>query len=152
MKIVVVSDSHGNLTLLQEILNKNYDADYFIHLGDFELPTYLMSSFLFVKGNCDYLVENNLYKDIVIGGLKIHLEHGDKINYSDFDNYIISKHCAIFLFGHIHKKIALKIDNTYVFNPGSLTRPRDSNKGSYLLLIIDNNKNITYKFEEINLD
>ena len=39
MKIVVVSDSHGRIEVLQEILDKHQDASAFIHCGDIELPT-----------------------------------------------------------------------------------------------------------------
>lgn len=66
-----------------------------------------------------------------------------------FDEYIKNKNCDVFLFGHIHRKMALEIGNTKVFNPGSLTRPRDSDKGSYLILFIDKNNQITYEFKEL---
>lgn len=149
MKIVIVSDSHGNYSLLNQIVNENYDADYFFHLGDFEIPESLMSPFCFIKGNCDFSSSAPTEKNIIINNLKFHLEHGDKINYMYFDEYIKNKNCDIFLFGHIHKKMALEIYNTKVFNPGSLTRPRDSSKGSYLILFIDKNNRITYEFKEL---
>ena len=72
------------------------------------------------------------------------------MNYN-FEKYIESKECDIFLFGHTHKKFAKEIGNTYVFNPGSLTRPRDSSLGSYLILEIKDKNNITYKFKTVEL-
>ena len=48
-------------------------------------------------------------------------------------------------------KFAKEIGNTYVFNPGSLTRPRDSSLGSYLILEIKDKNNITYKFKTVEL-
>ena len=30
----------------------------------------------------------------------------------------------------------IDVENKYFFNPGSLVKPRDSNKGSYIILIL----------------
>ena len=75
----------------------------------------------------------------------------NNIDFYNFEKYIESKECDIFLFGHTHKKFAKEIGNTYVFNPGSLTRPRDSSLGSYLILEIKDKNNITYKFKTVEL-
>ncbi|MFA6755734.1 MAG: metallophosphoesterase family protein, partial [Bacilli bacterium] len=56
----------------------------------------------------------------------------------------------IFLFGHTHEKLETKVGNTYLFNPGSLTYPRDSNTGSFLVINIDEKTNeIKWKFIDI---
>lgn len=36
MKILVVSDTHRNFAVLDDIVNENLDADLIIHLGDGE--------------------------------------------------------------------------------------------------------------------
>lgn len=149
MKIIIVSDSHGEYKILESIYLKNQDADIFIHLGDYELPEYLMSRYLYIKGNCDFLSDAPVKKDVEYNGLKFHLEHGDRLAFSNFSEYIKSLNCDVFLFGHTHKKFEKYIDNILVLNPGSLTRPRDGNKGSYLILTIDKQKNIKYEFKEI---
>lgn len=150
MKFVIVSDSHGDTKLLNEIVLKNQDADIFIHLGDYEIPDYFLSRFLCVKGNCDFSSLNKKEYTIQYDFGKIHIEHGNQIDFSNFDEYVLSKNVDIFLFGHLHKKMAFKIENTYVFNPGSLTYPRDSNKGSYLILNVTKDK-IDYKFIDVEL-
>ncbi len=152
MKIVVVSDSHSNVSILNEIANKNYDADIFYHLGDSELPEYLLNRFTGVRGNCDY---NDLppEKDVEIDGFKIHLEHGNSINFAiNPEEYIKQKKCDIFLFGHTHRRYANKIGSTYCFNPGSLTRPRDGESGSYLILYLLKNHEIKYEFKNVDED
>ena len=53
MKVIVVSDSHSNLDVLTQIVMKNYNGDVFYHLGDSELPEYLLNNFTCVLGNCD---------------------------------------------------------------------------------------------------
>lgn len=151
MKFVVISDSHGLYDPVMDVVNANPDADIFIHLGDYEIPEYLLNRFIFVKGNCDYFSDAKESYDIDYDFGKIHFEHGNHIDFAHFDEYVKSKNCFIFLFGHLHKKIALKIGDTYVFNPGSLTKPRDSNTGSYLIINIDKNKKVTYEFKTIQL-
>ena len=34
MKIIVISDTHGNMHRLKDVVEKNKDADLFLHLGD----------------------------------------------------------------------------------------------------------------------
>lgn len=152
MKIIVVSDSHGNYSLLNEIYLKHFDASFFYHLGDSQLPEYMLHSYCGVKGNCDF-IDLPTTRDIEIEGYKIHLEHGNNFHFQvNPEKYIENLECDIFLFGHTHKKLATKIKNTFVFNPGSLTRPRDGEKGSYLILEINKNEEIKYKFVEIDLN
>lgn len=151
MKFLIVSDSHGDYNYLQQIIYSNQDVDVFIHLGDYEIPEYLLNRFIFVRGNCDFLSDAPKFRDIDYGEFNIHFEHGNNIDFYNFEKYIESKECDIFLFGHTHKKFAKEIGNTYVFNPGSLTRPRDSSLGSYLILEIKDKNNITYKFKTVEL-
>lgn len=149
MKIVVVSDSHSNLTVLNDIVMKNYDADVFYHLGDSELPEYLLNSYTCVRGNCDY---NDFPRDrdCILEGFKIHLEHGNSLNFAiNSEQYIKEKKCDIFLFGHTHKKYVNKIGSTYVFNPGSITRPRDSEIGTYLVLYLAKGQPVKHEFKSL---
>jgi len=146
MKIVVVSDSHGARTLLEDIYEKHYDASFFLHLGDSQLPKYYLNHYCAIAGNCDY---NDLpaERNIEIGGLLIHMEHGHRFKFMMNPTETINNTpCDIFLYGHTHVKKAIKMGEKYVFNPGSLTRPRDGDKGSYLVIDIDKDKNVTHKF------
>ena len=152
MKILVVSDSHGALNLLNKVLEIEYDSDVNIHLGDSELPEYLLSRFCAIRGNCDYN-DLPLIKDIVLDDFKIHLEHGNGYLFNFYkEDYIKNLNCDIFLFGHTHHKLAKKIDDTYIFNPGSLTRPRDGEYGSYLILNLLPDKKLSYEFKLIKGD
>lgn len=151
MKVVIISDSHGDIKVLERIYQINTNADIFIHLGDYEVPEHYLSHYIFVRGNCDFLSNAPLKRDLEFSFGVIHFEHGHNINFSNFENYIKSNSPLIFLFGHTHKKFAQKYHNTYIFNPGSLTRPRDSNIGSYLIIEINQQtKEIEYEFKELN--
>lgn len=151
MKIIVVSDSHGSYEKLNKIALENQDAYLYLHLGDFEIPEYLMNPYCFIKGNCDFLSDAPIFKDIPTPYGIIHLEHGNHIPYTTFDEYVKSKNCFIFLFGHTHQKYQGKVNETLVLNPGSVSKPRDSNKGSYLILDINSKTDIKVTFKEIDL-
>ena len=149
MKILVCSDCHGDYAALNQIYLSNSDVDIFYNLGDNELPEYLLHNFLAIKGNCDF---NSLplEANTEVEGFKVHMEHGNNfLFHMNANKYIENKDCDIFLFGHTHKKLASKVGNTYVFNPGSLSRPRDGDKGSYLILELKENEPIKYEFKEV---
>lgn len=103
-----------------------------------------MDNFLYVKGNCDYSSSAPLKKDIIVENLKIHLEHGNNRNFliNKLD-YVSSIDTDIFLYGHTHIYKIEKINNTYLINPGSITRPRDGNIGTYLEIILSNKEIIS---------
>ena len=149
MKILVASDSHGDSNILNDLRNERFDVTYFLHLGDSCIPKYLLDSYCAVRGNCDF-IDLPRFKEIEIEGLKIHMEHGDgfRLNF-DKEKYIKELNCDIFLSGHTHKKLATKLGDTYVFNPGSLTRPRDGEKGSYLILEVENKELKHFEFIEL---
>lgn len=62
MRIIVLSDTHGNPKVLETILARHADADACIHLGDGEGDVKLFlschpeweSKFYAVRGNCDF--------------------------------------------------------------------------------------------------
>lgn len=147
IKILVVSDSHSNQELLQILALKHQDCSYFLHLGDSELPSFFLSPFISVKGNCDF-EEYPLYREISLPIGKLFCEHGQNYQFLDID-YIKSLNCKIYLHGHTHKHYLKEVDGIYIANPGSLTRPRDGNKGTYLIISIDD-KNINFDFKYID--
>jgi len=59
MKVVVISDTHGDSDIFYEIASRNQNADLFIHLGDGErefedmCSAFPISAFLMVRGNND---------------------------------------------------------------------------------------------------
>lgn len=150
MKILVCSDSHGETELLKKIFYKNQDCSLFLHCGDSQLPDYMISPYLTVKGNCDYF-DYPPQREIQTKWGMIHMEHGH-LYHKDPQKYIDSLNCFIYLYGHTHVKEHGYDGKCYVFNPGSLTRPRDGDKGSYLVIDIDDsNGRVTYKFYSVDL-
>ena len=136
MKILVVADSHGDVINLRNLYLKHQDQDLYLHLGDYEVDENLLPSvFVGVKGNNDYYSSWPSRREINLDGFRIVMEHGHNYRFKD----------DIYLYGHTHVRSFRKVDNTFVFNPGSFTRPRDSYYLSYLLIEVENGE-IKYKF------
>ncbi|MCI2068232.1 MAG: YfcE family phosphodiesterase [Bacilli bacterium] len=150
MRILVCSDSHGDLVALRQIYLANPGLDLYLHCGDICLPDYAVREFTIVKGNCDYF-SFPLKRDIPTKWGNIHMEHGNSYQ-ARKKEYIESLHCFIYLFGHTHVKEHGYDGKTWVFNPGSLTEPEDSAEGSYLLIDIDEESGkLTYRYVDFPL-
>lgn len=152
MKIIVVSDSHKEFHKLKSIIEKNLDADAFIHLGDGEhefndvRKMYPEKSFLFVKGNCDF-ADNKTVRIANAKGIKIYCVHGHEHHVHQGLDMLVAcakqNGCQIALYGHTHLYRTELIDGVYVMNPGSVDSPRDKRPASYGVLEIDDNGGIT---------
>lgn len=139
MKIIVISDTHGDIESIYKVIDNNFDAELFIHAGDSCVLPFQIPLFQIVKGNCDlgYDYPEELLIKTEYGN--IYVTHGHK--YYNISPYLIeSKNAKLFIFGHTHKKYYNKINETYVVNPGSLVKPRDGIKGTYAIINLDNNK------------
>ncbi len=135
MKIVVISDTHGNMHRLKDVVEQNKDADLFLHLGDgaeefFEVkklyPNLLMN---IVRGNCDFGYNDvPNYATFDADSHKIFASHGYIHNVKDgIDNYVEfarGRGADIILYGHTHERFTKNQDNLYIMNPGSLSCPR----------------------------
>ncbi len=143
MRIVVLSDTHGDYSALESVIMRNTDADWFIHLGDGEreLDRFVLShsslsqKIIHVAGNCDY---NSLSNDFfILPALdhKILATHGHRYGVkSSLERLKIlarQNECDIILFGHTHSRFEHYSDGLYILNPGSASCPRDGNKPSF---------------------
>ena len=145
IRILVVSDSHGDVNLLHDLFLKYQHFDYFLHLGDSQIPPSLLEPFISVKGNCDFGNDYPKIRTIVTPYGKIHMEHGNSIRESVFSDESI----RIFLCGHTHIGTLQTLPSgAYFVNPGSLTRPRDGRYGSYLTIEWDE-KGPKFEFHEV---
>jgi len=135
LKMLVVSDSHGNYTRLQKIIEKEMPFDYMVHCGDgvndlFQVDIPGKVKILKVAGNVDRHRTPGI-QDIdtaTIEGKRIMIVHGDRfgVNYG-YDRLVAGGRklgaCVIF-FGHTHIPF-LRKDDPVLFNPGTVS------KGSY---------------------
>ncbi len=152
MKYLVISDIHGDVDRLNEILEiyRNEDVDYLIILGDFtsyfhsskdydvlEILNNMAGRIIAVMGNCDNEEFKNMaafsldyIKHININGIPASLTHGhvyDRYSKLDFED-------KIFLSGHSHFGLIEKDGDRIIANPGSISKPRGGSKKSYILI------------------
>ena len=143
MRIVVISDSHGNYSALSKVIDRNTDADWILHLGDGErdLDRYILANpmmerkIIHVAGNCDY---NSLSPNsFVLPCLdhSIFFTHGHLYGVHGSLERIKAEakknNCDIILYGHTHVRFMSCEDGFHIMCPGSCSCPRDGKKPSF---------------------
>lgn len=129
--ILVMSDSHGDRQIVEEIKNHYLGKiDAIFHNGDSELDSQdsLWDGIQVVNGNCDYF---GGYPDQLItqlGDMTIAQTHGHLygINYGwqRLDYWAQEVDADICLYGHLHVPDAEVRGKTLFLNPGSVSQPR----------------------------
>jgi putative phosphoesterase len=136
MKIVVVSDTHGDLSALRRVALIEKDADLFLHAGDVEATEGEIFPFLAVKGNCDGAYEFPFRRQIETPFGKLQIEHYP-IYASAMYQSLRMDGVRIFVHGHTHVREEETEEGLRVYCPGSLVFPEDNDVGTYLVLNID---------------
>ena len=153
MKILIVSDSHGN----SDRIFRAYDAekpDMVIHLGDIEDNVAQVADRLgspktpcvFIKDNCDYLSQRELqgFSVFTLKKHRFYCTHGHhvKVNYG-LDTLLYTaeeNNCDIALYGHTHIPLNEFMEGSFggpkihVLNPGSISLPRGGSQRSYMVM------------------
>lgn len=129
MRILVVSDTHGDLYTLQKAVMRQPAAEVVIHCGDGEEQAqWIKDNFkdkmvIAVKGNCDWGSKLNAIEEITIEGKKILVTHGHlfnaKFTLQNLYYEAKDKKADILCFGHTHIPTEIYEDGIYMFNPGS---------------------------------
>lgn len=138
MRILILSDSHGNTKLLNQIVEQ-VKADHVIHCGDFctseaKLPDVPMTV---VRGNCDWeqVQDEAVFED---GGLRIFVTHGHRYDVKSTPlslRYRTEEMGAqIGCFGHSHFPFCEKVGEVLLINPGSISYPRGFPFATYAIL------------------
>lgn len=150
MKILIVTDSHGNTNKIYDIISQE-SPNIIIWTGDhswdgeecsFAFPDI---KFYIVRGNCDIFDRKFNDNEILdIDGIKIFITHGHLYNVKKemytleaiAERYYVDAVC----FGHTHIPYYEEKNGIKYFNPGALKDNR------YGVLLIENKKlNFSYK-------
>lgn len=160
MKILVVSDTHGNHKNLDRILNLAGEIQMFIHLGDVEGGEEYINAVVdtekhIVRGNNDFFSDLPKEEEFYIGKYKTFISHGHSYYVSLDPEYIkeegIERHADIVMFGHTHKPFLEQNEDITVLNPGSVSYPRqEGRKGSYMIIELDEKEEL--RFEQFYLE
>lgn len=131
MRILVLSDSHGDIPSLKMAINNEPEADVIVFLGDgindFEACNEQTHGRLSVavKGNCDsYFSPYPKTATEIFDGKNVYCTHGDKeqvkLGLGTLKSKASSAGINIVLFGHTHTPYNEYDDGIYLFNPGSV--------------------------------
>ena len=156
MKILVVSDSHGktdNFLLLKKKISK---PDLIIHCGDGTEDFDFISDFFKCKvcgvsGNCDFFTREPKSINLNIEGKIIHIEHGNQLPvFSKNDLFLYAKNSGfdVILYGHTHIQNFIHLENIFVVNPGSISKPRDG-EPSYCIIDTDGKGNYNFSLNRL---
>lgn len=146
MRILVVSDSHGDSYAVRQAVTEQPTAEMMFFLGDGEYDLKFLDNTLSrfyvhkVKGNCD--IYSSLPANVIdeVNGKRIYATHGyaERVKYGTE----LLKQCAadndvsLVLFGHTHVPVTVYEDGVWYVNPGSV---RD---GKYAVVDITDNGGI----------
>lgn len=157
MKLFFISDIHGSIDDLKSVMNifEKENADYLVILGDIlyhgprnPLPhnynpqevckvlNKYKEKIIAIRGNCDSEVDQMLlefpimsdFSQILIENKRFFLTHGHIYNENNLPP--LGKN-DILCHGHTHIPLAEKNENILIFNPGSITFPKENFEKSY---------------------
>ncbi len=154
-KYLIVSDTHGKDQNFYDVLDIEEPLDGIIHCGDFEgsegkfalaanCPVY------FVSGNNDFFSSLNRELEFELDGHTFFVTHGHNyfvsMSLEEIKNEAAVRGADIVIFGHTHRPCARLEDGIYLFNPGSLSYPRqEGRRPSYLILSIYEDGSVRYE-------
>jgi putative phosphoesterase len=129
MKLLVVSDTHGNFTLTLQAHSLTKKVDVIIHLGDGSSDADLIRELLDVRvinvaGNCD--IGSSAPRELVweCEGKRILLTHGDaygvKAGLEKLKRRALEVKADLVLFGHSHLATQEPHSDILFLNPGTM--------------------------------
>jgi len=131
MKVLVISDSHGDREILVELVERYKDkVDQIFHCGDSELEATdpVWDSVMTVRGNMDFTDEYKLTQIADVKNERIFMAHGHRFNVNHGMQELVyaaqAENADYAFFGHTHQAKCEKINNIVVLNPGSISEPR----------------------------
>ena len=146
MKVLVLSDSHGNVETMVRAVEREEPRMIF-HLGDcWRDADALIERFpdtpLFrVPGNCDFRLKDPVEQLIALQGFRVLLCHGHTygVKQGMWEAHEAAKQQNLdaFLFGHTHRPLVEKQGKTIFLNPGTAGLGHPC---TYGLLTVENGK------------
>ncbi|MBQ9858763.1 MAG: metallophosphoesterase [Oscillospiraceae bacterium] len=152
MKILVMSDSHGNIKNMLTAIHAE-SPDMILHLGDHHTDCRELRNrfpeipLRAVKGNCDRAGELEL-DEFICEYLRIMMVHGHRFNVKySLDSLITNamyKDVDILLYGHTHVAHTQEFEGMHIINPGSV----GASRATYCVLEIESGK-VKYEIKSL---
>lgn len=146
MRILIVSDTHGNIERVIEVYKKlsaDNPVDLIVHCGDYsddavKIQQKLGARTLWVRGNCDGCFDEKEFTvlETEAGNFFVCHGHMQNVGYSkrDLYYYACQEDCVGAVFGHTHRAEKSDLGDFIFLNPGSISHPRDGSGGTFALL------------------
>ncbi len=131
MKILAVSDSHGDLSALIDLVEAHRgEFQLLLHLGDGleeleELKNiYPKLEYAAVRGNCDTTRDGEAASALILRGVKIWMTHGHLFGVKQSLAYLLreakAREAKLVFFGHTHQPYVEYVEGIWFVNPGSI--------------------------------
>lgn len=142
MKILLISDSHGNNAVIDRLARMYPKMDLYLHAGDSQADEWSILPFTSVKGNCDYYPNFPEHMKLPIPGGYLWMQHYPQVDMATLKENSVK----LFIYGHTHRRDYKNNDGILFVNPGSMSYPRDDHYLSYAIIKIDEKKiDVTFK-------
>ncbi len=156
MRIGVVSDTHGKTEFCRRAIEQMGRIDLLIHAGDhyqdaLKIGRELQIKVVAVVGNCDWHRTGPQEEELEIEGFRILVTHGHlynaKIGTSKLAEKLRAGKYDLVIYGHSHLPEITRLPEGYLFNPGSVSSPRQGSSRSYGIVEIGENGLVPYIHE-----
>lgn len=140
MSILVISDSHGLVREVEQVVQRHPSVEKILHCGDFcvDHRRAPFSGMVLVRGNCDSTQavpteQQSRWRDLHILQTHGHL-YGVKSSLLRLHYRAEETGANVVVFGHSHTPVC-GVDRGILFlNPGSLQMPRGFDKPTYAIV------------------
>ena len=131
MKMLVLSDTHGNIPLAVRAVDEAGPVDLLVHLGDEVEDSRILEAVagcptIRVAGNCDHGAPFPRELRCVFEGVVFLLTHGDAYHVKGGMTKLLARARAeqvhAVLYGHTHRFADEEIEGVRFINPGTLHR------------------------------
>ena len=148
MRIGVISDTHGDITALRQVIAAAGPVDHWLHAGDYFQDGWKLAELTglpvtVVAGNCDRTTAVPVDAYTELAGKTIWLTHGHRHNVKyglgELAWWGGQYGADIVVFGHTHIPYSGWHDGRLLFNPGSPGAPRGGSNPSCGILHIQEN-------------
>ena len=129
MRILVLSDTHGDFGSMMQSIDAQPTAAIIIHCGDGRREVEELTEkfpdkqIIAVRGNCDWGSKLPYLQSIVVKGVKIFVTHGHlfQVKFTPYNLLRIAheNRANVVCFGHTHCALSEYEEGIHLLNPGS---------------------------------
>ena len=131
-RIIIFSDTHGNINSCVKVLESIGNVDLILHLGDTVADAedlhacFPQIEMAYVSGNNDFFSHAPSQRVVTVDGVSLFLTHGHEFySQEKIAKQAMKSGCMFALFGHSHVSVYRQEGSVWLLNPGSISRPRD---------------------------